>query len=115
MPKLSGSPEALARVSSLNRKEVGLLAEIFRLLGDTSRLRIALLCAAGPHAVTDLAEKLDMSVSLVSHHLRLLRASRLVPSEPQGRPVIYPAAHHNLRCVLPAMPDHMAQWSTAGQ
>src|SRR3546814_12492543 len=112
MPKLSGSPEALARVSSLNRKEVGLLAEIFRLLGDTSRLRIALLCAAGPHAVTDLAEKPAMSGSLASHHLRLLRASRPVRSERQGRPVIYWAADVHIRCVLTAMTHNMHEWST---
>ncbi len=87
-----------------------MLAEIFRLLGDPSRLRIALLCAAGARAVSDIAEQLGMSVSLVSHHLRLLRAARLVRPERKGRQVFYSAADDNVRCVLIDMAEHMFVW-----
>ena len=111
MPKTTWSPEALARASSLGRDQAGVLAEVFRLLGDPSRLRIALLCAAGPRAVGDIAETLDMNLSLVSHHLRLLRAARLVRFERQGRQVIYSAADDHIRCVLIDMADHIAEWS----
>ncbi len=110
MPKATWDPRALARVSALNRDQAIVLAEIFRLLGDPSRLRIALLCAAGPRPVTDIAEQLEMSLSLVSHHLRLLRAARLVRSERQGRQVFYSAADDNVRCVLVDMAEHMFEW-----
>ena len=51
-----------------------------------------------------------MSVSLVSHHLRLLRSARLVRPEPQGRQVFYSATDDNVRCVLIDMADHMFAW-----
>jgi len=111
MPKTTWTAEALARASSLSRDQAGVLAEVFRLLGDPNRLRIALLCAAGPRPVGDIAERLDMNLSLVSHHLRLLRATRLVRSERQGRQVIYSAADDHIRCVLIDMADHIAEWS----
>ena len=54
------------------------LAETFRLLGDANRLSIVLSCLHEPVGVGVLAEELGLSQSLVSHHLRLLRAARLV-------------------------------------
>ena len=49
------------------------LADLFHLLGDPTRLRIVLACLAQPTAVGDIAGALNLSSSLVSHHLRLLR------------------------------------------
>jgi DNA-binding transcriptional ArsR family regulator len=54
------------------------LADLFHLLGDPTRLRIVLACLAQPIAVGDIAGALTLSSSLVSHHLRLLRAARIV-------------------------------------
>ena len=59
-------------------QELNFLAETFRLLGDPSRLKILLHCEDGPKSVTDISEALELSQSLVSHHLRLLRGARLV-------------------------------------
>ena len=54
------------------------LSEIFRLLGDPTRLGITLAVAGAPRPVGEVAESLGLSSSLVSHHLRLLRAARVV-------------------------------------
>src|SRR5258708_25721561 len=67
------------------------LADLFRLLGDPTRLRIVLACAEGRLAVGAIAGSLGLSPSLVSHHLRLLRAARIVRAERQGKPVFSPA------------------------
>ena len=61
------------------------LADLFRLLGDPSRLRIVVSCLRTPLAVTDIADRLGLSVSLVSHHLRLLKGARLVPRNDAAR------------------------------
>ena len=53
------------------------LADLFALLGDVTRLRIILTCLGSPTSVGEIAQKLGLSSSLVSHHLRLLRAARL--------------------------------------
>ena len=53
------------------------LADMFKMLGDPSRLRIVVATLDGPRAVGDIAAALGLSVSLVSHHLRLLRGKQI--------------------------------------
>ena len=85
------------------------LADLFHLLGDPTRLRIVLACVAAPIAVSDIAISLDLSSSLVSHHLRLLRAARIVKSERQGKQVFYSAADAHISDVLNDMLEHIAE------
>lgn len=59
--------------------------------------------------VGDMGEELGLSVSLVSHHLRLLRAARLVRFEKRGKQVFYSVADEHIRCVLDDMIDHLAE------
>ena len=73
------------------------LADLFHLLGDPTRLRIVLACLAQPTSVGEIAARLALSSSLVSHHLRLLRAARIVKAERQGKQVFYTAADAHMR------------------
>ena len=65
------------------------LAELFSALSDASRVRIICLLLDGEMGVGDLAEKLDMTESAVSHQLRGLRQMRLVRARKAGRQVFY--------------------------
>lgn len=85
------------------------LADLFRLLGDATRLRIVLACLEAPIAVTDIAHKLELSNSLVSHHLRLLRAARILKAERQGKQVFYAAADRHISGVLSDLLEHLAE------
>ncbi|MBL8670765.1 MAG: winged helix-turn-helix transcriptional regulator [Alphaproteobacteria bacterium] len=85
------------------------LADLFRLLGDASRLRIVLACLDGPISVTEIAERLGLSASLVSHHLRLLRAARIVRSQRSGKSILYEGADDHVRCVIADMAEHMRE------
>lgn len=85
------------------------LADIFRLLGDTTRLRILLSCVDVPASVGEIADHLELSSSLTSHHLRLLRAARLVKAERQGKQVFYVAADQHVSGVLTYMLEHIAE------
>jgi DNA-binding transcriptional ArsR family regulator len=85
------------------------LADLFHLLGDPTRLRIVLACLEAPIAVSDMAGSLQLSSSLVSHHLRLLRAARIVKSERHGKQVFYSAADAHISDVLTDMLEHIAE------
>lgn len=85
------------------------LADLFRLLGDTSRLRIVLACLDGPIGVSEIAERLGLSVSLVSHHLRLLKAARIVKGTRQGKNIFYAAADDHIRCVISDLAEHIGE------
>ena len=85
------------------------LADLFRLLGDPTRLRIVLACAGERISVGAIADTLGLSPSLVSHHLRLLRAARIVRSEREGKQVFYAAADAHISAMLAGMLEHVAE------
>jgi DNA-binding transcriptional ArsR family regulator len=91
------------------------LADLFSLMGDPSRLRIIIVCLHQQISVSDIAEQLQLSQSLVSHHLRLLRAARMVKSERRGKQIFYIAADEHVRCVINDMATHIAEPDTEEQ
>ena len=66
--------------------------EIFKQLGDTTRIRIFWLLCHCEECVINIAAILDMSSPAVSHHLRPLRSSGLIVSRREGKEVYYQAA-----------------------
>lgn len=85
------------------------LAETFRLMSDPTRLKIILACLDAPAAVGEMAERLGISASLVSHHLRLLRAARLLQADRRGRQVFYVVGDEHIRSMLTDMADHVSE------
>lgn len=77
------------RASLVNGDSVTGLAEIFRALGDPTRVRILDALSHEELCVCDLAAVLSLSQSAVSHQLRLLRSLRLVKARREGRMVFY--------------------------
>ncbi|MFC7475369.1 ArsR/SmtB family transcription factor [Dankookia sp. GCM10030260] len=85
------------------------LAEMFRLMSDPTRLKIILACLDEAASVGAMAERLGISASLVSHHLRLLRAARLLQADRRGRQVFYAVQDEHIRSMLSDMVDHVAE------
>jgi ArsR family transcriptional regulator, lead/cadmium/zinc/bismuth-responsive transcriptional repressor len=75
-------------------------------MGDPSRLRIILACLDAPTCVSDVAGRTRLSQSLVSHHLRLLRAARILRAARQGKRVLYAPADDHVRCTIADMVAH---------
>lgn len=69
-----------------------IVAEVFKQLGDTTRIRIFWLLCHVEECVTNIAAFLEMSSPAVSHHLRTLRTKGLIVSERIGKEVYYKAA-----------------------
>lgn len=89
--------------------DIAVVAEMFRLLGDTTRLRILTACLTEPRSVGDIARETGASQPLVSHHLRLLRAARLVRGTKQARQVFYIAADEHVRHMLQDIFEHVSE------
>jgi len=85
------------------------LAEMFRLLGEPNRLGIVANCLDGPLNVGEITARLALSQSLVSHHLRLLRAARLLKAGKRGKQVFYSIPDCHVREMLVNMIEHMAE------
>lgn len=65
------------------------LADIFKVLGDPTRIRILTLLSHGERNVTDIAAELSMRQPAISHQLRLLRDARLVKPRRAGQAIRY--------------------------
>jgi ArsR family transcriptional regulator, lead/cadmium/zinc/bismuth-responsive transcriptional repressor len=93
----------------LNEDQIYELAEMFRLMSDPSRLGIVLSCLSEKVSVGEMAQRLGLSPSLVSHHLRLLRAARLLQADRQGRQVFYQITDEHVLRMLRDMVAHVAE------
>ena len=80
--------------------EVGSIADLFKMLGDGTRVRILDTLAQGERCVCDIADLVGMSESAVSHQLRLLRATRLVRVRRVGRQAFYALDDHHITGLL---------------
>ncbi len=99
---------ALVMASMIDEATTLGLAEIFRALGDPTRVRILHALAASELCVCDLAAILGMSQSAVSHQLRLLRSLRLVRHRREGRMVYYALDDDHIEKLLAQGLDHVA-------
>ena len=101
------------KVASIQRlvseEEIAQLADMFRLMGDASRLSIIVTCLKEPISVGEIASRLGLSPSLVSHHLRLLRAARVLKSERRGKQMFYSACDEHIECVIKDMMAHVGE------
>ena len=84
-------PAARARVAArrLDAASVEAVSEVFRLLGDPTRVRILDALTHGERCVCDLAALVGLTESAMSHQLRLLRNTRIVRSRREGRMIFY--------------------------
>jgi len=88
------SPSRKGLPNVLDEHTAAHVAELFSAFGDTSRVRILSVLAAGEQNVGALAAAVGLSDSAVSHHLRALRQMRLVEASREGRQVFYRLDSH---------------------
>lgn len=96
----------------LSDNTLSTITDILHLMGEVNRLKLLLACLDKPQSVTDLARQLDLSVPLVSHHLRLLRSARLLCAKRDGKHMYYEIADAHVHCILDDMISHFTEEET---
>jgi DNA-binding transcriptional ArsR family regulator len=89
--------------------EVAGLSEIFKVLGDETRTKILYLLAQQKLCVCDLATVLEMTLPAISHHLRLLKALRLVKYVREGKMVYYSLDDEHILNLIREAQEHFAE------
>ncbi len=79
----------VSTLDQINEREAADLAELFKAMGDPSRVRILAALSEGERKVGEIAAQASLSESATSHHLRGLRYMRLVRARKEGREVYY--------------------------
>ncbi len=83
------------------------LADFFKVLGDSTRVRILMALDRSELCVCDLAQVLGMTKSAVSHQLRALRQARLVRYRKEGKNVFYSPDDDHVRAVMEMALTHL--------
>ncbi len=85
------------------------LGELFKTFGDSTRVRIISALMSGELCVCDIAAVLDMTVSAVSHQLRVLRQAKLVRTRRDGKQIYYTVDDQHVGILFSAGMEHIRE------
>ena len=83
------------------------LAELFKIFGDTTRIKILYVLFESEMCVCDIAQLLNMTVSAISHQLRILKQARLVKFRKEGKSVFYSLADDHIKKIIDNGIEHI--------
>ena len=83
------------------------LAELFKVFGDSTRIRILYVLFQSELCVCDLAEVLQMTQSAISHQLKILKQAKLVTGRREGKSVFYALADDHVRSIIDQGREHI--------
>ncbi len=103
--------ELLALVAATMPEETKLyeLAELFKVFGDSTRMRILFVLFEAEVCVCDLSRALNMTVSAISHQLKILKQNKLVKSRREGKSVFYSLADAHVRTIISQGMEHVEE------
>ena len=85
------------------------LADLFRIFGDSTRIKILYALLDRELCVCDIASLLGMTVSAISHQLRVLKNARLVRFRRSGKTVFYALADEHVHAILAQGMEHVTE------
>ena len=85
------------------------LAELFKVFGDSTRIRILFVLFEAEVCVCDLAETLNMTQSAISHQLRILKQNKLVKSRRDGKQVFYSLSDDHVKTIINQGLEHIEE------
>jgi ArsR family transcriptional regulator len=85
------------------------LSDFFKVLGDSTRIKILFAIDGGALCVCDIAELVGMTKSAVSHQLKILRGADLVTYKKVGKNVFYELADDHVRHIIECALEHIRE------
>ena len=85
------------------------LADLFKIFGDSTRIRILFVLFETEVCVCDLAKALNMTQSAISHQLRILKQNKLVKNRREGKSIFYSLADDHVRTIINQGREHIEE------
>lgn len=85
------------------------MAELFKVFADSTRIRILYAMFENELNVSQICEKVEMSISAVSHQLRLLKQAKLVRCRREGRKAYYMLADDHVKTIIGMAKEHIEE------
>ena len=85
------------------------LAELFKIFGDSTRIKILYVLFEAELCVCDIAAVLGMSQSAISHQLRTIKQARLVKNRREGKTIYYSLADDHVKTIIGMAIEHLEE------
>ncbi|MHB1151255.1 MAG: ArsR/SmtB family transcription factor [Eubacteriales bacterium] len=85
------------------------LADLFKVFGDTTRIKILYVLFESEMCVCDIAQILNMTQSAISHQLKVLKQNKLIKYRRGGKTVLYSLADEHVRTIIDQGVEHTAE------
>ena len=93
----------------LEQADLADLADLFKVFGDATRISIMFALLKQELSVGDIAERLEMNASAISHQLRVLKQAKLIKSRRVGKNIIYSLADEHVVTIIKQGVDHILE------
>ena len=85
------------------------LAELFKVFGDTTRMKILYVLFEAEMCVCDIAELLGISQSAISHQLRIIKQAKLIKNRRDGKTIYYSLADDHVKTIIGMAKEHLEE------
>ena len=96
-------------IENVSENELSDLAELFKIFGDSTRIKILFALFHGEKNVTEICEMLEMNQSAVSHQLKLLKTAKLIGARREGKQMIYFLADDHVKTIIAMGKEHIEE------
>jgi len=87
------------------------LSELFKVFGDSTRIRILYDLMQGERNVTEITEDLEMNQSAISHQLKILKMAKLIRVRREGKTMVYSLADEHVKTIMAMGKEHIEEES----
>ena len=99
----------MKEIEAIKESNLFELAELFKVFGDSTRIKILYALFDKERNVSDIAEKLNMNQSAISHQLRVLKNSKLVKNKRNGKSIYYSLADSHVKTIISQGMEHILE------
>ena len=96
-------------INDMSEEELSDLAELFKIFGDSTRIRILCDLLGGEKNVTEITEDLEMNQSAISRQLKILRTSKLIGVRREGTAKYYSLADDHVKTIIAMGKEHIEE------
>jgi len=96
-------------VANISETELSDLSELFKIFGDSTRIRILYDLFDRDKNVTEICEDLEMNQSAVSHQLKILKTSKLITARREGKAMVYALADEHVKTIIAMGKEHIEE------
>lgn len=96
-------------IDTIDENELYDLAELFKVFGDSTRIRILFVLFNKDESVSEIAKTLNMTDSAVSHQLKILKQNKLIKARRNGKQIYYSLADDHVKTIIAMGREHIEE------